>query len=315
MMQRLPDDIVWRIGMDYAPDDRQHVIEKVRSVDRQWLNVGSAQFIRSVLILADGDIDTVDRYVDTHDDDPRDVIMEAMARTANQTFYGQRPFEGYVGELEKEQRRWMDQIELVNRFTDVNTVAGVDVAYWNDEEGQEWGACCIVIVDCHGQTVAGTAHKVGTVGVPYIPGYLAFRELPLILETAADLAQQPDVFMFDGNGYLHPRHMGIATYASFSLGRPTVGVAKTFSRLKGLTYQMPEDRVGAYTLISGDDAVYGAAVRTRAGVKPVFVSCGNWIDLETAIKLTMGLVTMKSRIPLPLREADLATRRLRRAEQ
>jgi len=216
-------------------------------------------------------------------------------------------------ELEQEQRRWMDQIDLVNRVSvgEVGLVAGVDTAYWTDSSGQEYGACCIVVVDYRSHALVETVGKVGGVDVPYIPGYLAFRELPLVLDAARDLTRRPDLFMFDGNGYLHPRHMGIATHASFHLGVPPLGVAKTYYSVDGLAYAPPAGHAGSSTLITDGVTVYGAALRTHENTKPVFVSCGNWIDLDTALAVTMSLVTPRSRVPIPLREADLATHRLR----
>jgi deoxyribonuclease V len=109
--------------------------------------------------------------------------------------------------------------------------------------------------------------------------------------------------------------MGIATQASFPLDRPTLGVAKTYYRVDGADYTPPADRPGASTLITSRGEVLGAAVRTRQGVKPVFVSTGNHIDLDTAITVTCHLVDQASRLPVPLRQADLATHRARRQAQ
>jgi len=219
-----------------------------------------------------------------------------------------------IQEWEQEQRRWVDQIDLTNHFTieDLGIVAGADTAYWTDSTGKEQGACCIVAVDFHTHDILETVTATGLVEVEYVPSYLGFRELPLILEAAKKLTCQPDLFMFDGNGYLHPRHMGIATHASFYLNRPTLGVAKTYFSIDGITYIPPEDKVGSFSPITDDTTVYGAALRTHEKSKPVFVSCGNWIDLDTALDVTMSLVTPASRVPLPLREADLATHVRRR---
>ena len=220
-----------------------------------------------------------------------------------------------VQEWEHEQRHWVDQVDLTDRnpIEDLHIAAGADTAYWTDSSGQEQGACCIVVVDFRTHDILETAQATGSVDAPYVPSYLAFRELPLVLEAAKKLTTQPDVFMFDGNGYLHPRHMGIATHASFYLNRPTMGVAKTYFAVDGLTYTPPGDDAGSYSLITDGTTVYGAALRTREKTKPVFVSCGNWISLETALKVTMSLITPISRVPLPLREADLATHRVRKA--
>lgn len=147
--------------------------------------------------------------------------------------------------------------------------------------------------------------------VPYIPGYLAFRELPLVQEAAKKLSNQLDIYMFDGNGYLHHRHMEIATHASFFLKRPTIGVAKSYFKIQATDFEMPKNEVGEYTYIRINGEVYGVALRTRKDVKPIFISCGNWIDLETSIRITMHFIESSSRLPITTRYADLATHEAR----
>ena len=148
-----------------------------------------------------------------------------------------------------------------------------------------------------------------------MPGFLAFRELPLILKTTELLESSPDLFIFDGNGYLHPRHMGIATHASFYLNKPTVGIAKTYFRAdKKTDYTEPENEAGSYTDIVINGEIYGRALRTHKNVKPVFVSVGNCISLDTACALAMQLTDRESHIPIPTRLADLETHIEREAE-
>jgi len=213
-------------------------------------------------------------------------------------------------QMEAEQNQLAGQVELVNRVdvTTLGLVAGVDTAYWSDSDGVEHGVCSIVVVDYASHQVVRTVHASGVVTVPYRAGFLAFRELPLLEAAVAQLDVDVDLFMFDGNGQLHPRRMGIATHASFALGCPTIGVAKTYYRVGDDDFVAPADEPGAWTPVTIDGQVLGAAVRTRRGVKPVFVSCGNWIDLPTAITVTTALVEPTSRLPVPLRAADLDTR-------
>ncbi|WP_459768198.1 endonuclease V [Alkaliphilus crotonatoxidans] len=109
--------------------------------------------------------------------------------------------------------------------------------------------CCIVIVDYKTKRVIEKVDYMSKIEVPYIPGYLAFRELPLVQEAAKKLSNQPDIYMFDGNGYLHHRHMGIATHASFFLKRPTIGVAKSYFKIQATDFEMPKNEVGEYTYI------------------------------------------------------------------
>lgn len=118
----------------------------------------------------------------------------------------------------------------------------------------------------------------------------------------------PDIYIFDGNGYLHPRHMGIATHASFYLNKPTIGIAKTYFRVDKKTgYTEPENEAESYTDIVIGDEVYGRALRTHKNLKPVFISVGNNISLDTACILALKLTDKDSHIPLPTRLADLET--------
>ncbi|MBR1383017.1 MAG: endonuclease V [Ruminococcus sp.] len=197
----------------------------------------------------------------------------------------------------------------------VKTVAGVDLAYWQ-KDGEEYAVCCIVVIDADTREVIEKKHFSGKIEVPYMPGFLAFRELPLVLETAKLLGKSPDIFVFDGNGYLHSRHMGIATHASFYLNKPTVGIAKTYFRVdKQTDYTEPENEVGSYTDIVIGGEVYGRALRTHKDVKPVFVSVGNHISLDTACALAMKLTDKESHIPVPTRLADLETHIQREKER
>jgi len=197
----------------------------------------------------------------------------------------------------------------------LKTVAGVDLAYWKKDD-EEYAVCCIVVIDAVTHKVIEKKHFSGKIEVPYMPGFLAFRELPLVMKTAELLETSPDLFVFDGNGYLHPRHMGIATHASFCLDRPTVGIAKTYFRVdKKTDYTEPENEVGSYTDIVIDGEVYGRALRTHKDVKPIFISVGNRISLDTACDLALRFTDRESHIPLPTRLADLETHIAREAER
>ena len=140
-----------------------------------------------------------------------------------------------------------------------------------------------------------------------MPGFLAFRELPLIEKTVRLLETEPSIYMFDGNGYLHSRNMGIATHASFFLNKPTIGIAKTYFKVRNTDYQEPEPTTGSYTDIVIDGDIYGRVLRTHDNVRPIFLSVGNNISLDTAARLTLGLTNQESHIPIPTRLADLET--------
>ena len=209
----------------------------------------------------------------------------------------------------KEQNELRDKIVTSDTFDidSLKLVAGVDLAYWQ-QDSNEFAVCCIVVIDISTHEVIEKRHCSGKIEVPYMPGFLAFRELPLILKTAEMLDNVPDIYIFDGNGYLHPRHMGIATHASFYLNKPTIGIAKTYFRVdKKTDYTEPENEAESYTDIVIGDEVYGRALRTHKNVKPVFISVGNNISLDTACVLALKLTDKDSHIPIPTRLADLET--------
>lgn len=215
-----------------------------------------------------------------------------------------------LDEFKNEQEFFSSKILLMNTFrvSDIKLVAGVDVSYWSDIKGKEYGVCCIVVIDYATKKIIEKVDYTDEVKISYIPGYLAFRELPLILNAVKKMSSKPDLYMFDGNGYLHYRKMGIATHASFYLNKPTIGVAKNYLKIAGVSFSEPQNISGSYTLIRSQKDVYGAAVRTRANAKPIYVSCGNWIDLDTAIDITLYFVDkQKSRLPITIRYADLET--------
>ncbi len=144
---------------------------------------------------------------------------------------------------------------------------------------------------------------------PYIPGLLAFREAPVLLEVFAQLEAEPDVVMFDAHGLAHPRRMGLACHLGLVLDVPAIGCAK--SVLVGAFDEPPAEK-GAWTPLVHDGETVGAAVRTRDRVKPVYVSQGHRISLSRAIALTLAC-TDGTRIPKPTREADRLVGALKRA--
>ncbi|MEJ2500981.1 MAG: endonuclease V, partial [Campylobacterales bacterium] len=174
--------------------------------------------------------------------------------------------------------------------------SGVDLAYAGGK-----AVAVIVTMEIDSLEILEEVSVVADVGLPFIPGYLAFRELPPFLKAWNKATVEPDVVFFDGQGQLHPRRMGIATHASFFIGKPTVGVAK--SRLCG-SYEEPAMEAGSLSPVYDGEEVIGAVVRSRANVRPIFVSAGNAITLEEAVALTKRFITPKSRIPLITGLAD-----------
>jgi deoxyribonuclease V len=187
----------------------------------------------------------------------------------------------------------------------VGLVAGADLAFSPDGERCLAG---VVVYDLGRQAVIEETLAWRTVRFPYVPGLLSFREAPAVLAAIRKLKHEPDVFMFDAHGLAHPRRLGLASHVGLFVDRPTVGCAK--SRLCG-GHGEPPVRPGRWVpLVHGDQTV-GVVLRTRKGVKPVFVSVGHRVTLDDAVKMVMACVT-RYRLPEPTRLAhNLVTRHRR----
>jgi deoxyribonuclease V len=149
----------------------------------------------------------------------------------------------------------------------------------------------------------------GRAPFPYIPGLLTFREAPVLIKAFSRLKAKPDAILVDGQGIAHPRSMGIAAHLGLLLDLPSIGCAK--SRLMGIPEEPAPDRGSAVPLLAGGRTV-GMIVRTRTGVKPVYVSPGHKIDLKTSVKIVLSLCR-GCRIPEPLRQAHIFVNQLRAA--
>lgn len=213
----------------------------------------------------------------------------------------------------KIQKKLQEKIIMKCENSNFKNVAGVDLAYWQ-KNNKEYAVCCIVVINSITKEVVEKQHFIDSINFPYIPGFLAFRELPLILKTVEKLKIIPDLYMFDGNGYLHPHHMGIATYSSFFLKKATIGIAKNYYKINNIDYIIPDNENNAYTDIVINNEVYGRTLRTHKNVKPIFISVGNYIDIDTTTKIVCNFVNKESRIPLPTRLADIETKIIRKEE-
>jgi deoxyribonuclease V len=147
-------------------------------------------------------------------------------------------------------------------------------------------------------------------GFPYIPGLLSFREIPGVIRALKKLNVEPDLILCDGQGIAHPRCLGLASHLGLFIDIPTVGCAK--SRLVG-DFSEVGNLKGDYSELLYKGRVKGAVLRTRTGVKPLFVSPGNGITLDASLKIVMNCCR-KYRIPEPIREAHLLVNRKRQLE-
>lgn len=182
------------------------------------------------------------------------------------------------------------------------TVAGLDVSY---AIGSSRVVAAAVVLDLATLDVVDQATAAGTVSFPYVPGLLAFREVPHLLDALGKLTVTPDVLVCDGYGIAHPRRFGLACHIGVLTGLPSFGVAKT-PFTTGYTNPGPER--GDWSELREGNEMLGRVLRTRYQTKPVFVSIGHRIGLDEATRLTLTL-TPKYRLPQTTRLADQLSRR------
>ncbi len=173
-------------------------------------------------------------------------------------------------------------------------VAGVDVSV-----KQDISQAAVVVMTFPDLQPVETVLASQPTPFPYIPGLLSFREGPVLVDAFAKLEQTPDAFIFDGMGIAHPRRLGIAAQMGLWLEKPTVGCGK--SLLVG-KYREPGNERGASSDLIDRGEMIGKVLRTRAGVKPVYISPGHLADLDSAVTLVMRCTT-RYRLPEPIRFA------------
>jgi len=209
--------------------------------------------------------------------------------------------------------RW----EGEDRLGKIRTVAGLDASFILkgsqalSEQSSRWTRLreanraigCVVLYRFPELTEISRARAIIHLQFPYIPGLLSFREIPALLAALRKIRPMPDLLFCDAHGYAHPRRFGLASHLGVLLDRPTIGCAK--SLLIG-THAAPGAKAGSWSELFDERAQgerIGAALRTRDYVRPIYVSQGHRISLETAIRLTFA-VTDGYRIPRPTRDAD-----------
>ena len=212
-----------------------------------------------------------------------------------------------------------------DRLPNIRTVAGLDAAFvltesqslknasshWSRARQANRAIGCVVMYRFPEMEEIARAFAVLPLRFPYIPGLLSFREVPALLAALGKLKQLPDVLFCDGQGYAHPRRFGLASHLGVLLDCPTIGCAKSI--LIGSHGRLAE-KAGSWTELvdaKANGERIGVALRTRDGVRPIYVSQGHRISLETAIRLTLA-VTGRFRIPRPARDADAFSRETKR---
>jgi deoxyribonuclease V len=169
-------------------------------------------------------------------------------------------------------------------------VAGIDIGF---EDGGRTTKSAVVVLAFPSLDVCECRIARIPTTFPYVPGLLSFREVPAALRAMEQVEQWPDVILCDGQGIAHPRRLGLASHLGLALDIPTIGAAK--SRLIGTHRSVPRERGRSAPLMDGDEQI-GIVLRTRTGVKPMFVSIGHKVSLQTARRLVLQCVT-RYRLP------------------
>ena len=198
--------------------------------------------------------------------------------------------------LTAQQKELAKKLVIAPLDKEIKTVAGCDSSIFRGEHILS----VFVVLDFPSLELIESRFYVSPIELPYIPGLLAFREMPNVLRAYELLENEPDLIMVDGHGISHPRKMGIATHIGIELDKPTIGIAK--KRLVG-SYEDPAIEKGSCTDLTRYKQVIGKVLRNKNKVQPIFVSVGHKITLEEALEFTHQTTT-KYRLPETTRIAD-----------
>ena len=194
------------------------------------------------------------------------------------------------------QKELRQQLNLSPLQKEITTIGGADISF-NKYSTTVYAG--IVVLQFPSLQVVETKAVIDITEFPYIPGLLAFREVPALSKAWDALTTKPDVLVLDGHGIAHPRRMGIATHFGLVMQTPTIGCAKSVLTGK---YTEPPIEAGTYTDLIQKDEVIAKVLRTKRNTKPVFVSPGNLITMQQSLDIIMQCVR-KYRIPEPTRFA------------
>ena len=197
------------------------------------------------------------------------------------------------------QQKLAARVSRHSKVTAPRFIAGVDIS---GEKVRGMATAAVVVLSYPELRLVETKIINGKLDFSYVPGLLSFRESPLTLAVCEKLGVTPDLILVDGQGIAHPRRMGLASHLGLFLDTPTIGCAK--SLLCG-SHEMPGVEPGSYAEVVDRGEVIGAALRTKYGVKPIYVSIGHKVDLQTAIYWVLECCR-GYRLPEPTRLAHLA---------
>ena len=211
------------------------------------------------------------------------------------------PWDVTPSEARALQRQLAGRVIVAGDLTDVRHVAGVDISV--GPRGSNAGRAAVVVVEWPSLKPVEQSIERAEVRFPYVPGLLSFRELPLVLPAFARLKVRPDLVIVDGQGVAHPRRFGIAAHLGVLLDVPAIGCAK--SRLTGVPAGELGAEQGARVPLFDRGQLVGYEVRSKSGVKPLYVSTGHHVSQEAAVEWVLRL-TAGYRLPEPTRMAHQA---------
>ncbi len=194
------------------------------------------------------------------------------------------------------QVRLRGRVIAEDRLDRLERLAGIDVGF---EDGGRTARAAVVVLGYPNLEPLEQAISRQPTRFPYVPGLLSFRELPVVLEALAQLAQAPDLILCDGQGQAHPRRFGLACHLGVWTDLPCIGVAK--SRLTGTHSPLPDQKGAWVPLVDGDETI-GAVLRSRRGVRPLYVSVGHRVSLASAIGYVLAACP-RYRLPETTRHA------------
>jgi deoxyribonuclease V len=189
-----------------------------------------------------------------------------------------------IRKLKEDQLKLAKKINLKNTFSEIKTIAGVDQAYVDNKI-----ISAIVVCDYMNLEPFERKYSILSCKIPYIPGYLSYREAPAIIEAYNKIINKPDILIVEGNGILHQRRIGMASHVGVLLNIPTIGVTKRL-----LCGELKEDNVIV------DKEVRGVSLITREHAKPLYISPGHNITLKTSVEIIKKCIRLPHKLPEPL---------------
>jgi deoxyribonuclease V len=197
------------------------------------------------------------------------------------------------------QKELAERVEIADRFDEIHRIGGTDASNLPSDPEKRMIAVCVAL-NYPALQLQEYAHAQADAPLPYVPGFLGFREAPALVEAIQKLSVQPDLLMVDGHGISHPRKLGIASHLGVLLDMPTIGVAKNILVGKPASDLGPNPGDSVPLVWKGSQI--GWALRSRANVLPIYVSPGHRVSMQSALALVIRCFG-KTKLPEPTRMA------------